>query len=111
MLRVRVPSPAFAHSPHLKSTRADRGRAGASGVGSRSGVRWRAGSARHDPARVGSDLRATAWATDGCVEALEHVAADRFLIGVQWHPEWQRDEARHLALFRALVDAARARMR
>jgi putative glutamine amidotransferase len=37
-------------------------------------------------ARVGADLRATAWSPDGVVEALE---SDRhgFVLAVQWHPE------------------------
>ena len=33
-------------------------------------------------------LRTTAWAPDGIVEAVECIDDDRFLVGVQWHPEW-----------------------
>ncbi|HTH50597.1 MAG TPA: gamma-glutamyl-gamma-aminobutyrate hydrolase family protein [Pyrinomonadaceae bacterium] len=37
--------------------------------------------------KVGADLIATAWAKDGVIEAVEDVRADRFTVGVQWHPE------------------------
>jgi gamma-glutamyl-gamma-aminobutyrate hydrolase PuuD len=53
--------------------------------------------------RVGRGLVATAWAGDGTVEAIEDPQED-FLVGVQWHPEAGDD----LALFEALVAAARA---
>jgi putative glutamine amidotransferase len=33
-------------------------------------------------------LRITARAADGVVEAVEHVGAGTFAVGVQWHPEW-----------------------
>jgi putative glutamine amidotransferase len=53
--------------------------------------------------RIGTGLREAAWADDGTVEALE--APDkRFAVGVLWHPE----EGEDFALFRALVDEARA---
>lgn len=31
---------------------------------------------------------ATAWAPDGVVEAIECIQDKRWLVGVQWHPEW-----------------------
>ncbi|HXM34227.1 MAG TPA: gamma-glutamyl-gamma-aminobutyrate hydrolase family protein [Pyrinomonadaceae bacterium] len=42
---------------------------------------------------VGRDLVATAWTSDGLVEALEDPRPDRYVLGVQWHPElgWDRD--------------------
>jgi putative glutamine amidotransferase len=42
---------------------------------------------------VGRDLVATAWTSDGLVEALEDPRSDRYVLGVQWHPElgWNRD--------------------
>lgn len=43
---------------------------------------------------VGEDLKATAWASDGLIEAVEDTRPNRFALGVQWHPElgWQKDE-------------------
>ena len=51
--------------------------------------------------RLGRELAATAWSSDGLVEAVEDPREDRFVLGVQWHPEmgWERDE-----LSRALFD-------
>ena len=57
---------------------------------------------------LGRDLRATAWTADGLMEAVEDTRAERFVQGVQWHPEieWEDDEfAREL--FAAFVEAAR----
>jgi len=50
---------------------------------------------------LGRELVATAWAPDGIVEAVEDPRSDRFVLGVQWHPEmgWEKDE-----LSRALFD-------
>jgi putative glutamine amidotransferase len=53
--------------------------------------------------RVGKGLTATAWAADGTIEAFE-ADGEQFLVAVQWHPEAGDDPA----LFRALVEAARA---
>jgi putative glutamine amidotransferase len=57
---------------------------------------------------LGRELVATAWATDGIVEAVEDPRSDRFVLGVQWHPElgWERDELSR-ALFDRFVDEAR----
>jgi putative glutamine amidotransferase len=42
---------------------------------------------------LGTNLVATAWSSDGVVEALEDPRSDRFVAAVQWHPElgWQKD--------------------
>ncbi len=37
--------------------------------------------------RVGENLRAVAWASDGVIECIEDTRPDRFVLGVQWHPE------------------------
>jgi putative glutamine amidotransferase len=37
--------------------------------------------------RVGNDLEAIAWASDGVIECITDVRDDRFAVGVQWHPE------------------------
>ena len=46
------------------------------------------------------------------MEGLEGTSDDHFVLAVQWHPERsvEEDEA-SLAIFRALVDAARVRQR
>lgn len=43
---------------------------------------------------LGENLKATARARDGVIEAVEDTRADRFVLGVQWHPElsWKTDE-------------------
>lgn len=58
--------------------------------------------------RVGDELRATAFAADGMVEATEHRTAS-WVIGLQWHPEeaGANTEDRR-RIFRALVDQARS---
>lgn len=53
--------------------------------------------------RVGEGLVEAAWAEDGTLEAIED-PDKRFAVGVLWHPE-EGDDA---ALFRTLVDEARA---
>lgn len=57
---------------------------------------------------VGRDLVASAWASDGLVEALEDPRSDRFVMAVQWHPElgWERDSLSQ-ALFSRFVSEAR----
>ena len=56
---------------------------------------------------LGRELTATAWGPDGIIEAVEDPRPDRFIIGVQWHPElgWERDEL-SLALFGCFVAEA-----
>jgi len=58
--------------------------------------------------KLGDGLVANCWATDGTIEGIE-MPSKRFVVGVQWHPEylWRTDRS-ELNLFRALVDAARA---
>lgn len=57
---------------------------------------------------LGTNLQATAWSPDGLVEGVEDVRADRWAVGVQWHPEidWQGDEF-SVRLFDSFVRAAR----
>ncbi len=59
--------------------------------------------------KIGHDLSATAWASDGLVEAVEDPREDRFVVGVQWHPElgWQHDRFSQ-SLFKSFIDAARS---
>jgi putative glutamine amidotransferase len=37
--------------------------------------------------KVGKDLEAVAWSADGVVECIHDPRDDRFVLGVQWHPE------------------------
>ncbi len=57
---------------------------------------------------VGSDLIATAWTADGLVEALEDSRRDRFVVGVQWHPEygWRHDDFSRALFSRLVTEAA-----
>ena len=57
--------------------------------------------------KVGRELVGTAWAPDGLVEAVEDPRDDRFVLGVQWHPEigWERDSFAR-ALFERFVNEA-----
>lgn len=60
-------------------------------------------------AEVGAALRATARAHDGIVEGTQHREAS-WVLGVQWHPEEPRADARDRArIFEALVACACAR--
>ncbi len=56
---------------------------------------------------VGRDLVATAWTSDGLVEAIEDPRSDRFVLAVQWHPElgWPRDQFSQ-SLFERFVSEA-----
>jgi putative glutamine amidotransferase len=58
---------------------------------------------------LGRELVATAWAPDGIVEAVEDPRSDRFVLGVQWHPEiaWERD-AFSQSLFNRFTAEARS---
>jgi putative glutamine amidotransferase len=56
---------------------------------------------------IGADLIATAWTTDGMIEAMEDPRPDKFVLAVQWHPElgWQNDGLSQ-RLFRTFVNEA-----
>lgn len=58
--------------------------------------------------RLGEGLRVSGRDRDHIVQAIEDPGA-RFLIGVQWHPEFLLYQARQRRLFRALVEAASER--
>ena len=57
---------------------------------------------------LGRELVATGWASDELVEAVEDPRGDRFVLGVQWHPElgWEEDELSR-ALFNRFIAEAR----
>jgi putative glutamine amidotransferase len=43
--------------------------------------------------RIGDGLKASAWSSDGLIEAIEDTREGRWALGVQWHPElgWEAD--------------------
>jgi putative glutamine amidotransferase len=51
--------------------------------------------------KTGETLRAIAWANDGVIEGIQDTRPERFVLGVQWHPElsWGTDD-----LSRAIFD-------
>jgi putative glutamine amidotransferase len=67
-------------------------------------------SSHHQSAdSIGSGLRIVARCPDdGIIEALEGIQPDHFVVAVQWHPERSvEDDAPSLAIFKALMEAAR----
>jgi putative glutamine amidotransferase len=69
-------------------------------------------SSHHQSADViGDSLRAVARCPeDGVIEALEGTSPDHFVLAMQWHPERSvDDDEASQAIFRALIEAARAR--
>jgi putative glutamine amidotransferase len=44
--------------------------------------------------KLGRNLRATSWTKDGVIESIEDTQDERFILGVQWHPElsWKTDK-------------------
>jgi len=58
--------------------------------------------------KVGKNLRSTAWAKDGVIECIEDTRNDRFVLGVQWHPElsWKTD-ALSRNIFESFISACK----
>jgi putative glutamine amidotransferase len=58
---------------------------------------------------LGRELVATAWAPDGLVEAVEDPRTDRFVVGVQWHPElaWEKNDLSRALFDRFVLEARR----
>jgi putative glutamine amidotransferase len=59
---------------------------------------------------LGANLIATAWSTDGIIEAVEDPRADRFVVAVQWHPElgWERDAISQRLFANFVAEASKA---
>lgn len=52
----------------------------------------RVNSSHHQAiAKLGKNLKAVAWAKDGVIECVQDTRKDRFVLGVQWHPEMTAD--------------------
>jgi putative glutamine amidotransferase len=56
---------------------------------------------------LGRGLTASAWSSDGLIEAIEDSRPERAVLGVQWHPElgWQKDDLSR-ALFADFISRA-----
>jgi putative glutamine amidotransferase len=68
-------------------------------------------SAHHQaPKRLGDGLVVSATAADGTIEAFE-TPGERFLLGVEWHPDLMGERPEQRRLFEALVEAGRRRRR
>ncbi len=61
--------------------------------------------------QLAAGLEVEATAADGLIEAVRLADHSRFVVGVQWHPEWQfQSHHFYRELFRAFGDAIRARL-
>ncbi len=60
----------------------------------------------------GENLRITATTRDGVIECVEDTRADRFVLGVQWHPElgWEKDELSQAIFQRFVSEAAKPKV-
>jgi len=61
-----------------------------------------------DPNHIGKGLQPVCFADDGVVEAIECTDPNRFVLGVQWHPERVRFKEHREKIFGGFVNAARA---
>jgi putative glutamine amidotransferase len=62
--------------------------------------------------QLGEGLTIEATAPDGLVEAISVKHASTFVLGVQWHPEWDvMNNPQYLAIFKAFGAACKLRMR
>lgn len=62
--------------------------------------RWLVNSRHHQAVKeVAGRLHTVAAASDGVIEAVEGIGRDRFVLGVQWHPE-NLDREEHVGIFR-----------
>ena len=68
----------------------------------------RINSSHHQAIREpGRNLRVTAHAPDGIIEAVEWTGDSNWIVGVQWHPERMEGDPFAAAIFRQLVAATR----
>jgi len=72
------------------------------------GTEFAVNSLHHQAVKdLGEGLRVTATAPDGVIEALE-MPGKRFVVSVQWHPEWLQEYEPMRRIFKAFVDASGA---
>jgi len=80
---------------------------------SKNGSKVRVNSHHHQAvSKIGRELKPVAWAKDGIVECIQDTRPDRFVLGVQWHPElsW-RDDGLSREIFQAFVTACIGRLK
>lgn len=56
---------------------------------------------------VGNGLKVAALSEDNIVEALENCREDKFIIGIQWHPEELSDDTKQQEIFKAFIDSCK----
>jgi putative glutamine amidotransferase len=117
--RLDHSTPSDQKLPKVRTGKAHAVRVSADGmlarIWTRSGHAWRpdgvAVNSLHNQGiqRLAPRLVAEAWAPDGTIEAVHVADAPGFVVGVQWHPEydWEEDPLSH-ALFEAFGAAAAA---
>jgi putative glutamine amidotransferase len=74
------------------------------------GITARVNSSHHQAIKEpGENLRITATTRDGVIECVEDTRAERFVLGVQWHPEygWDKDELSQAIFKRFVAEAAK----
>lgn len=59
----------------------------------------------YSPKWIGKKFKITATASDGVVEAIEFKDTKYFIVGVQWHPEWDKD----YLIFKRLIEEGKRR--
>lgn len=70
------------------------------------GTEFEVNSLHHQSVKdLGEGLKITALAPDGVIEALE-MPGKRFVVSVQWHPEWLPDSEPMRQIFKAFVEAS-----
>ena len=62
--------------------------------------------------KVGKNLKAVAWASDGIIECIHDTRKNRFALGVQWHPEMTFDlDPVSVEIFELFVERCRSMTR
>ncbi|MBL8206991.1 MAG: gamma-glutamyl-gamma-aminobutyrate hydrolase family protein [Blastocatellia bacterium] len=72
------------------------------------GITARVNSSHHQAIKdPGENMRITATTLDGVIECIEDTRSERFVLGVQWHPElgWEKDDLSQ-AIFKRFVAEA-----
>lgn len=60
--------------------------------------------------KVGENLQAVGWSADGVIECIEDIRDDKWVVGVQWHPELTASSDSFSAeLFRGFINACNLR--